>query len=886
MLEIGAQTSGGTLGKKLGVGLMIEGILKRLLTAILAFGLVFQQVAYSYAQSGDLLGPDVDPLEVLFTLEELTQLYIDEIGPEEFSASAMASILDFNPEAVSAYLSEKLVYRPYSGALKSPDSIWTDREANALDVALMLADILELDPDQTRIARGSLSEETALAVLTESLVERADLPEQPDISASTLATALDAGLTAHGLEGLYYDQRLQAEQNQLTQSEWVNDLLRLSPGLLDDAELSNWQPLTPASAVAYAQDHAWLVIENEGVEIILDPFADRYRFQTPIEESSIQLSGLKDDDPTLFAQVSIRVELSIQNPDGQVESRVATETSGATRVFSDLNPVVSIMPSDPERWSQGDLEMPFIATVLDGLTELDLNHFTLDGQVTEGAPPQTLDPGTQEATEGAANALQNLLIQPLTNQPEADPTSRVIGAHLAIDIRQPGTEGVEVRRPIVPMPSDGGQADEIGARLFYASRIDLLTSLYTSAKLDWDHLNQLPEALASARTYLGLLQEDRLPTGAESPPLISGTGKVLSVWARNLELGAGFVQYASHPTIIAEHSWLSSEEGMLQARTRLDLMRIGYQTMSFEDAVADAFVASRLLGVHLTSAENIVFAHTDQQSGASGFLDQLLASGQPMQTGQDWNSSVGFPSVLVGSSTTGENLWWDLDRATGIPVGRVTGGYGSTAERIIQAFTSTKGILFIAGFLIGGALCLEGTTMTGGHWSAEVGAAVGCYWTAGLTGLAAVAALSVAGGIGLVFTILAAGMVAFSSNENSRAQGEATEAAAEDAREQARISRESREQAGERWTERVRESRREAEEARRERDEALRERDEARRERDEARTERNEAWRDADEADRLIEQIQRQRDEERARTRRLRDEAARRWNRTVELEGR
>jgi hypothetical protein len=254
------------------VASMMQRISQRVLGAVLTAALAVQQVAPASARD-TVLRPDVRPVEALLDLEELARLRAADADTTAFSAVDMAPSLGRDPLAVAAHLSRSLVYRPYAGAINSADAVWTDREANAIDVALMLA---------------------------ASLGERAEVPRPLALTPATLAGALDAGFTREALEYIYGDMQSRVVIRQLGVIERTNDMLSLSPGLLTSDDLSDWRPLTPETAVDVARDHAWLVFDGPTGEIVLDPFAARYGFATPAELQSISLARLDASDPDLF----------------------------------------------------------------------------------------------------------------------------------------------------------------------------------------------------------------------------------------------------------------------------------------------------------------------------------------------------------------------------------------------------------------------------------------------------------------------------------------------------------------------------------------------------------------------------------------------------------
>jgi len=89
----------------------------------------------------------------------------EELPRATFDTFSALDQTDFTAEGAFAWVRDETRLVPYRGALRGASGVLLDREGNSLDRALLLQDLLDALGYDTRLARGTLSEEAAAGLL-------------------------------------------------------------------------------------------------------------------------------------------------------------------------------------------------------------------------------------------------------------------------------------------------------------------------------------------------------------------------------------------------------------------------------------------------------------------------------------------------------------------------------------------------------------------------------------------------------------------------------------------------------------------------------------------------------------------------------------------------
>jgi transglutaminase-like putative cysteine protease len=122
------------------------------------------------------IAPTID-----FAAAEAAALQVlDGMDPADWVIEDLVARLDYDPAAAFSFVRDRIGYQPYAGVLRGARGTLAARAGNALDRALLLADLLERMEVRVRFAFGRLDASSADALVTRSLTGAPDpLPAPP-----------------------------------------------------------------------------------------------------------------------------------------------------------------------------------------------------------------------------------------------------------------------------------------------------------------------------------------------------------------------------------------------------------------------------------------------------------------------------------------------------------------------------------------------------------------------------------------------------------------------------------------------------------------------------------------------------------------------------------
>lgn len=213
-----------------------------------------------------------------------------------------------NPDSLAMWVREHTAWVPYHGTLRGPVGVLMDRRGNALDRALLLAELLARAGHTAQLARTELTTPQAEALLGRALtaslaVQRDPAPDEASADSSVAEIASSYGLDAQLVEGTLEAQE-EATVHLLTEVERQSAdhaarLLDVVPGPLPIEEWSaRW-----ASALGALRDHWWVRVQAGDAWRDLDPAPhDSTMGLTPVETLAPDAIA-----PSLRHEVVVRV---------------------------------------------------------------------------------------------------------------------------------------------------------------------------------------------------------------------------------------------------------------------------------------------------------------------------------------------------------------------------------------------------------------------------------------------------------------------------------------------------------------------------------------------------------------------------------------------------
>lgn len=341
-----------------------------------------QTGAYTAASAGvtsflafhsDAFGSSAIETESPQKIGEALARAVDSAAPEDSDLPTRAKQLK-TADAAFAYVRDNIGFESYSGILRGAETTFSTRAGNALDRALLLADILNANNISTRFATGRLG-----APQAELLYARMFEPK-----AAPAATAHDAAssLRDRVLARADHDEKL-------VRSALGNEIPAAAVTTHDDA-------------IKEIQQHAWVQARINSQWIDLDPALP----DATVGHTYASVDRTSDTPPPeLMQQVTIRVTTETLNA-GALATSVALETTVPAYKLNDQQVFLVHAPPSGMRGllSSKDTLRPIL--LIDG----------------EGYPGTGIAFGGGSSTEAAAGALDEVNAA-LSARPEETPAA-------------------------------------------------------------------------------------------------------------------------------------------------------------------------------------------------------------------------------------------------------------------------------------------------------------------------------------------------------------------------------------------------------------------------------------------------------------------------------
>lgn len=144
-------------------------LLRRLLSCLLSVAIAAQPLYSVAAFSGD--GSDGSPLDSDHAVSLLNEIR-DLVDPSSLDLSALNDRLEWDPDLIVEFVREEIEFEQYAGLLRGAYGTLLDGAGNALDQSVLLATLLKDAGFDARIARTTLSDQGALALLSQMSPQR------------------------------------------------------------------------------------------------------------------------------------------------------------------------------------------------------------------------------------------------------------------------------------------------------------------------------------------------------------------------------------------------------------------------------------------------------------------------------------------------------------------------------------------------------------------------------------------------------------------------------------------------------------------------------------------------------------------------------------------
>lgn len=691
-------------------------LLTRSLTACLSVGLLAGPVGLPGAAALAAARPTPSVAETDRLLTALATAR-GELPQDTFDTFSALDQTDFTAEGAFAWVRDATRLVPYQGALRGARGMLMDREGNSLDRALLLQDLLDALGYDTRLARGTLSDEAAAEVLVSVRQRDWRRMAQDDLGAPTSPSELaerfgvDESLVSEATE-LVAERAATLAGAMVERTTAQTALLSAKVSALADpaADASHERALLGALT-----EHWWVQYQDEaGAWVDLDPTLPDSEPGGALTsaEQTVDAFGLAELPAELTHRLSLAVVLECVVGDALSETTlVATEPLLPSQLLGRRLSVTVLaggmtdeVAADPDALAEALMrEQHWFPTINVGDVSFTDLEFSPACETSTFSPPW-LGGAISDALFGAMDAL-------FSTEPADDAVSAL---RLEFRLQRPGADDVVLERDLF---------DALGAAKRAAG--DLQPSQDDEARLAW-RLRAVGEtevlvtsggvsrafaadlaarALLAGRDGLVALASGSDEKPAAAPEAVAPSALLALVLERQQAQPATL--YQAETNVFLRHTWLERDERGLARHQAFDLLEA--DLASYSDAAAAR--AERLVqGVADTNAEALLVRQLCLDDATAEYClpygnaaDRMAAAPSPdswlvltapegLETAlPGWSADAraslaadlraGYAAVAPATlePTDGPASWWRVDTTTGAVLGVSESGRGDAA---------------------------------------------------------------------------------------------------------------------------------------------------------------------------------------------------------------
>lgn len=481
-------------------------------------------------RSSDVRAAEVPATERLAILDNSLRAIADadrDAPRDRWDPDYVVQQVGRNPDSLAAWVREHTAWVPYRGTLRGPLGVLMDRRGNALDRALLLAELLTRAGHAPRLGRAELTEAQADALLPVSLTaslaaQRDDSPEDAPADGPVADIAATYGLDAPSVE-----RTLEAQQEATTllltdleqrTADHAARLLDVVPGPLPIEEWAGrW-----VSALDALRDHWWVRVQDGSTWRDLD-LAPRDSTM-----ASLAPSETVDPDeiaPTLRHEVIVRVVAERLTHGALAESHVLEHALRPADVIG--QPVA--LQLWPAAWpstglSSADSGRSFRRAALQQ-EEWHASLMVGDRGVAQAQLVASEVPA-QPAVSGGLGGLGGAIAGAMKPRPPSGSADDGVltAVWLEYEVRAPGRPARVIRRPVFDLV---GPANRQGSR--------------------FDAVSVPSDSLRLARSLAMMMRTDILLLGAHPAPEF-----IIHAFARSAAASAGLLRAIAEPGFTSE----------------------------------------------------------------------------------------------------------------------------------------------------------------------------------------------------------------------------------------------------------------------------------------------------------------------------------------------
>ena len=691
----------------------------------------------------------VQPRSYAQALEKLDSLFDDladvrdSFGPERFDPALLLAELGSNAADIHAFVSTQIRYEPYRGSLRGVHGTLVAEAGNAVDQAVLAADLLRRAGYETRFARARLDTATAEALVAQLFQPRGPLqttdvtgelltvvserleldPQQARTFTDGIAAAIASDGDAAREAGRETATWLRAQVADAVASTPATTLAALHAEATDHVwvqfrgALGNWIDVDPSAAWL---DHGDALAEPETFTAELDPAA-QHRLTITV---SIRRYDGPSASPAFVDEVLLSHDIALADVAGEAlrlgnVTRNSPWTVSDHRVSANLDGINAFAPvlQVGESFEHGR------AFDLSGRTTDNLGGAGLGIEEAFQGPTDILGNLFEETPTGPASVLTGYWIDIAVFRPfETEPASTYSRALLEPETVTAWSPAGPTTVPVTEQPDP----DAIKMRLLEAIDIQPMTG---GVAPDWAAITEFNDLLAHRQMWRAVAAQgwgetpdataSDIPPSSPTPALV-GYLADRSWIARELEaaIDSDLRSFQATPglLLLRQRPFLNAQGTVGMARS-FDIADNPIHVVTPDDDGAAAAQFSLALGVLETRLERMTSGPQDaEHRGADLFLAEARAAGAPfarLDPGDDGLAQLasldlppaiatdletelrnGHIVVLPTSQVTPERLaWWRVDPRTGGALGVMPGLGGqdmAEEEELIVILTDAQ----------------------------------------------------------------------------------------------------------------------------------------------------------------------------------------------------
>jgi hypothetical protein len=219
-------------------------------------------IMVSFQVSADVVDPLDDEFycQITEVLDRVTNVVREgrtHIDPSAFDLEAQLDRLDYNANNIIEFARRSIAFEQYPGSLRGPKGALLSLAGNALDQSLLLGALLRDAGIEARIARTTLDDETAVALLRQ--MRHPATGSVPGQISEQLADSL-VKLTGDQITRVELLERLESSANPKTDPRFqkVEETTQFLRDALSTAGLETGRPGEGPELIAEASDYFWV----------------------------------------------------------------------------------------------------------------------------------------------------------------------------------------------------------------------------------------------------------------------------------------------------------------------------------------------------------------------------------------------------------------------------------------------------------------------------------------------------------------------------------------------------------------------------------------------------------------------------------------------------